>query len=113
MGHHPALLSERITSPGGTSAAALHACERGKLRSVLSDSVWAAYRRSLEMGQRNSNLGPGRFQRTGSASLTDDTLKTLHDLVEVQQQLVQLTNNEAENEEQDTAATDDSAPTQA
>lgn len=43
-GDHPAYLRENITSPGGTTAAALFACEEGGLRTVLQKAVWAAYR---------------------------------------------------------------------
>lgn len=49
---HPAQLRNAVTSPGGTSAAALSALERGGLRTVLSDGIWAAYRRSLELGKK-------------------------------------------------------------
>ena len=35
-GMHPAELRNMVTSPGGTSAAALHELERGRLRTVLS-----------------------------------------------------------------------------
>ncbi len=45
-GRHPAQLRDMVTSPGGTSAAALHALEDGRLRTVLADAVWAAYRRT-------------------------------------------------------------------
>lgn len=43
-GDHPAFLRENITSPGGTTAAALFACEEGGLRTVLQKAVWSAYR---------------------------------------------------------------------
>ena len=49
-GMHPAQLRNMVTSPGGTSAAALHALESGRLRTVLSEAVWAAYRRTEELG---------------------------------------------------------------
>jgi len=50
-GMHPAELRNMVTSPGGTSAAALHELERGRLRTVLSEAVWAAYRRTEELGR--------------------------------------------------------------
>jgi pyrroline-5-carboxylate reductase len=50
-GAHPAQLRNAVTSPGGTSAAALSELERGGLRTVLSDAIWAAYRRSVELGK--------------------------------------------------------------
>jgi pyrroline-5-carboxylate reductase len=51
-GMHPAELRNMVTSPGGTSAAALHELESGRLRTVLSDAVWAAYRRTEELGRQ-------------------------------------------------------------
>jgi pyrroline-5-carboxylate reductase len=47
---HPAQLRNQVTSPGGTSAAALYELERGGLRTVMADGVWAAYKRSVELG---------------------------------------------------------------
>jgi pyrroline-5-carboxylate reductase len=52
-GLHPAQLRNAVTSPGGTTAAALSAMEQGGLRTTLSDGVWAAYRRSAELGRQN------------------------------------------------------------
>ena len=49
---HPAELRNMVTSPGGTSAAALHELEGGRLRTVLSEAVWAAYRRTVELGDQ-------------------------------------------------------------
>jgi len=49
---HPAQLRNAVTSPGGTSAAAIYELEKGRLRTVLSDAVWAAYRRTVELGER-------------------------------------------------------------
>ncbi len=49
---HPAELRNMVTSPGGTSAAALHELESGRLRTVLSEAVWAAYRRTVELGEQ-------------------------------------------------------------
>jgi pyrroline-5-carboxylate reductase len=51
-GTHPAVLRNMVTSPGGTSAAALHELESGRLRTVLSEAVWAAYRRTVELGEQ-------------------------------------------------------------
>jgi pyrroline-5-carboxylate reductase len=48
-GEHPAQLRDMVTSPGGTSAEALAALERGRFRTVLGDAVWAAFRRTLEL----------------------------------------------------------------
>ena len=57
-------LRNDITSPGGTTAAAIYTAEKGGLRTVVADTVWAAYRRSLELGGADSNIGPGRSKRT-------------------------------------------------
>ena len=51
-GLHPAQLRNQVTSPGGTTAAALHEMEKGGLRTVLSEGVWAAYRRSQALGAK-------------------------------------------------------------
>lgn len=48
---HVAELRNMVTSPGGTTAAALYELERGRLRTVLADGVWAAYRRARELGE--------------------------------------------------------------
>ncbi len=52
---HPAQLRNLVTSPGGTSAAAIYELEKGRIRTVFSDAVWAAYRRTLELGERLEN----------------------------------------------------------
>ena len=49
---HPAQLRNAVTSPGGTSAAAIYELEKGRIRTVFSDAVWAAYRRTVELGER-------------------------------------------------------------
>lgn len=49
---HPAQLRNLVTSPGGTSAAAIYELEKGRIRTVFSDAVWAAYRRTLELAER-------------------------------------------------------------
>ena len=59
-GLHPAQLRNMVTSPAGTSAAAIHELEKGRLRTVLSEAVWAAFRRTVELGdQLESALVPG------------------------------------------------------
>jgi pyrroline-5-carboxylate reductase len=50
-GKHPAELRNMVTSPGGTTAAALYQMEKGALRTVISRAVWAAYQRTVELGQ--------------------------------------------------------------
>ena len=48
---HPAVLKDRVTSPGGTTIAGVAALEAGGLRSALMEGVKAAYLRSKELGQ--------------------------------------------------------------
>jgi pyrroline-5-carboxylate reductase len=65
-GMHPAELRNMVTSPGGTSAAALHELESGRLRTVLSEAVWAAYRRTVELGDQleaSVNGAPAKSRR--------------------------------------------------
>ena len=47
---HPVELRNDVTSPGGTSAAALYELEQGGLRTVIAKAVWAAYERSKALG---------------------------------------------------------------
>ena len=48
-GEHPGRLKDRVTSPGGTTIAGLHALEHGRLRASLMDAVEAATKRSQEL----------------------------------------------------------------
>ncbi|MGE5545197.1 MAG: pyrroline-5-carboxylate reductase [Bacillota bacterium] len=45
-GEHPAVLRERVTSPGGTTIAGLRALERGGIRAAFFDAVREAYQRA-------------------------------------------------------------------
>ncbi|HEX9269793.1 MAG TPA: pyrroline-5-carboxylate reductase [Candidatus Limnocylindria bacterium] len=47
---HLAELRNMVTSPGGTSAAAIYQLEKGSLRTVLSKAVYAAHQRATELG---------------------------------------------------------------
>jgi pyrroline-5-carboxylate reductase len=49
-GEHPAVLRERVTSPGGTTAAALHVLEQRGLRAAFLDAVLANRDRARELG---------------------------------------------------------------
>jgi pyrroline-5-carboxylate reductase len=48
---HMARLRNQVTSPGGTSAAALYYLEKAGFRTALSRAIWAAYERSTQLGQ--------------------------------------------------------------
>jgi pyrroline-5-carboxylate reductase len=48
---HLARLKNQVTSPGGTSAEALYYLERAGLRTALSRAIWAAYQRSITLGE--------------------------------------------------------------
>ncbi|WP_447965738.1 pyrroline-5-carboxylate reductase [Nitrospira sp. Ecomares 2.1] len=50
-GEHPALLKDRVTSPGGTTIAGLQQLEIGRIRATLMNAVEAATARSHELGQ--------------------------------------------------------------
>jgi pyrroline-5-carboxylate reductase len=75
-GLHPAVLRNMVTSPGGTSAAALHELESGRLRTVLSEAVWAAYRRTVELGdQLEATIEPpGRATRDAPGQAPGEAL---------------------------------------
>jgi len=48
-GEHTTLLKEKVTSPGGTTIAALHALENGGFRGVVMNAVDASSNRSKEL----------------------------------------------------------------
>lgn len=50
-GEHPAVLRDRVTSPGGTTIAGVHIMEQQGVRGALIDAVIAATERSQEMGK--------------------------------------------------------------
>ena len=52
--------------PAARRAAALHELESGRLRTVLSEAVWAAYRRTVELGdQLEASVGAEAERRSG------------------------------------------------
>ena len=48
---HPAVLKNRVTTPGGTTAAGLHALESGGLRATITEAILAATERAKELGR--------------------------------------------------------------
>ena len=59
-GRHLAELRNMVTSPGGTSAAAIYELEKGTMRTVLSRAVYAAFVRTRELGAE----AQAKLQRT-------------------------------------------------
>lgn len=57
---HLAHLRNQVTSPGGTSAAALYYLEKAGFRTAISRAVWAAYERALELGRGGQAHPPER-----------------------------------------------------
>lgn len=57
---HLAHLRNQVTSPGGTSAAALYYLEKAGFRTALSRAIWAAYERSRELGKGAPSVSPER-----------------------------------------------------
>lgn len=52
-GEHPAILKDRVASPGGTTIAGIHALELGHFRATVTSAVEAATKRSVELGLEN------------------------------------------------------------
>jgi pyrroline-5-carboxylate reductase len=50
-GDSPEQLRAAVTSPGGTTAAAVHVLEQQGVRAAMIDAVRAAARRSRELGE--------------------------------------------------------------
>ncbi len=57
---HLARLRNQVTSPGGTSAAALYYLEKAGFRTAISRAIWAAYERSVELGRGGKSQSPDR-----------------------------------------------------
>ncbi len=59
-GRHLAELRNMVTSPGGTSAAAIYELEKGTMRTVLSRAVYAAYLRTRELAAEAEARSEGK-----------------------------------------------------
>jgi pyrroline-5-carboxylate reductase len=57
---HLARLRNDVTSPAGTTAAALYYLEKAGFRPAISRAIWAAYERSVQLGrgQKRASVGP-------------------------------------------------------
>ncbi|GAB4525850.1 MAG: pyrroline-5-carboxylate reductase [Anaerolineales bacterium] len=55
---HLAHLRNQVTSPGGTSAAALYYLEKAGFRTAISRAIWAAYQRSCDLGRGQKTQDP-------------------------------------------------------
>ncbi len=64
---HLARLRNEVTSPGGTSAAALYYLEKAGFRTAISRAIWAAYERSIELG-KDASSHPPEQQTPGSGA---------------------------------------------
>ena len=53
-GKHPAELKNLVTSPGGTTAAALLSLEEGRIRAILTQAIIAAYEKAQLLGGEKS-----------------------------------------------------------
>jgi pyrroline-5-carboxylate reductase len=51
-GEHPALLRDKVCSPGGTTITAIRVLEERGMRAMLMEAVGSATRRSRELGQK-------------------------------------------------------------
>jgi pyrroline-5-carboxylate reductase len=51
-GEHPAALRDKVTSPGGTTIAGIHALEQGAFRATVLNAVDAATARAYELGKK-------------------------------------------------------------
>ncbi len=49
---HVAALIDEVTSPGGTTSRALQVLKQGRFSAVLTESIDAAYQRTLELGEQ-------------------------------------------------------------
>jgi len=62
---HLARLRNEVTSPGGTSAAALYYLEKAGFRTAISRAIWAAFERSQELGKGGLSHSPEKTSDNG------------------------------------------------
>ncbi len=62
---HVADLRNKVTSPGGTSAAALYYLEKAGFRTAISRAIWAAYERSQQLGKGKLDQHPEKNNDNG------------------------------------------------
>lgn len=62
---HVSALRNEVTSPGGTTAAAMYFLEKAGFRTAISRAIWAAYERSQELGKGRDGQDP---ERTGGSA---------------------------------------------
>ena len=55
---HLASMRNQVTSPAGTTAAAVYYLEKAGFRTAISRAVWAAYERSQELGKDAKSQSP-------------------------------------------------------
>jgi pyrroline-5-carboxylate reductase len=55
---HLASLRNQVTSPAGTTAAAVYYLEKAGFRTAISRAIWAAYERSQELGKDAKSQSP-------------------------------------------------------
>lgn len=62
---HLARLRNEVTSPGGTSAAAIYYLEKAGFRTAVSRAIWAAFERSRELGKGSKTRSPEQRNPNG------------------------------------------------
>ncbi|DAZ93168.1 TPA: hypothetical protein N0F65_005518 [Lagenidium giganteum] len=85
---HPVILRNAITSPGGTTAAALYRAEKNGFRAVIADSIWALPRAGVAnarpaeatpdvKGQLQSGIALARVRATGNVAVNEIAIVTV------------------------------------
>jgi pyrroline-5-carboxylate reductase len=52
---HPAVLRNKVTSPGGVTAAGLYELEKGGMRTVICNAVFTALSRTQQLGNMSDS----------------------------------------------------------